>query len=72
MGNLYQRMTETLATNMGDTLVVNHQFKEAITRITELEKENDSLREALITESEYQLGNYGEVAPWITKALGVQ
>ena len=37
--NLYQRMTETLAENMGDTLLVNQQFEEAIHHIAELELE---------------------------------
>ena len=39
MSNLYQRMTETLAINMGDTLVVYRQFEEAVTYIAELELE---------------------------------
>ena len=39
MSNLYQRMTETLANNMGDALAVKEQFREAITHIADLEKE---------------------------------
>ena len=39
MSNLYQRMTQTLALHMGDTLLVREQFQEAIVRISELEKE---------------------------------
>ena len=31
--------------------------------------DRDKLREALIKESEYQMGNYGSCAEWITKAL---
>ena len=45
MSNLYQRMTETLAINMGDTLVVNHQFEEAINYIAELETALEEVRE---------------------------
>ena len=30
------------------------------------------LRDALMLESEYQLGNYGSVADWIGEALGVK
>ena len=47
MSNLYQRMTETLATNMGDTLTVNRQFEEAVSCIAELEIENGKLLDAL-------------------------
>ena len=41
MSNLYQRMTETLAIGMGDTLTVNQQFQEAVTYMDELEQELD-------------------------------
>jgi len=38
-------------------------------RIEEVEEENKRLRDALIKESEYQMGNYGSCADWITNAL---
>ena len=47
MTNLYQRMTETLAENMGDTFTVMQQFKEAIHRIYALEDEMKSMRIAM-------------------------
>ena len=47
MNNLYQRMTETLAVNMGDTFTVMQQFQEAIVRISELEDEAKSMRIAM-------------------------
>ena len=37
--NLYQRMTQTLALNMGDAILVREQFEEAIVRVSELEAE---------------------------------
>ena len=49
--NLYQRMTETLALNMGDTLLVNQQFEEAIHRIAELEKEIEWLSTGIFIPS---------------------
>ena len=51
MNNLYQRMTETLALNMGDTLLVNQQFEEAIHRIAELEKEIEWLSTGIFIPS---------------------
>ena len=47
MSNLYQRMTETFAENMGDTLRVSHQFKLAIVHIAQLESDAKAMRIAM-------------------------
>ena len=59
MSNLYQRMTETLAENMGDTILVMEQFQEAIVRISELEKEKAQVELTLELIKDYQERNYG-------------
>ena len=51
--NLYQRMTETLALNMGDTLLVRQQFEEAINYIGE--------KDMKLTIDELPDGYYKEV-----------
>ena len=51
--NLYQRMTETLALNMGDTLLVRQQFEEAINYIGE--------KDMKLTIDQLPDGDYKEV-----------